>query len=144
MQWMAGASKMKSMPAFGASDLRCIRPRPRVAKSAATSARMRCMPAFSCTTGSCWASAGAASSIKARTQRINEKGRTLSCLFLDRRGLLLVALFRLGLLGLLGLRRACLRRGLQTAAHELLALVALQLLVIGLRGALFPALLLLL
>ena len=47
MQCSDASSNTNTMPAFGASDLRNIRPRERVDMSAATSARMRCMPALS-------------------------------------------------------------------------------------------------
>src|SRR5262245_54407462 len=81
MQWVPARSKMNSIPAFWPRDLRYIRPCARVGSSAATSARMRCMPAVSCTTGSCCASAGVASSIDAIRKCINEKGRVCALPF---------------------------------------------------------------
>src|SRR3970040_2850081 len=62
---------------------------------------MRCMPALSCTTGSCCATAGSAASIR-RTKRINEKGRETPALFFITALLLLLALALGLLLHLLG------------------------------------------
>src|SRR6185503_556790 len=83
MHCSEGASNTNSMPVFGASPLRCIRPRARVEKSDATSAWIRCMPARSSVTGSGWASAATAASARTRVRigRMNEKGRGSPCLF---------------------------------------------------------------
>src|SRR5687768_12706753 len=96
MQCGAASSKMNSMPALGASDLRCMRPCERLDMSAATSARIRCMPAESCVTGSGWAAADAATSNRGReNQRMNEKGRVVALPFSSflRRDLLLHFVF---------------------------------------------------
>src|SRR5581483_5292895 len=68
MHSISASGNTNSMPSFGASDLRNMRPVARVSRVFATSARMRYMPATSCTTG-IWASAleAAASAAAART-----------------------------------------------------------------------------
>src|SRR6185503_10715390 len=135
MHCSEGASKMNSMPAFGARPLRCIRPRARVEKSAATSAWIRCMPARSSVTGSDCASAAAAGSAisKARILGMNEKGRGSPCLFVDLEagclllhfvffGVFLGSGFLVALLHFAALRGVFLRCGFLVALGLLLGL----------------------
>src|SRR3954466_6715376 len=77
MQGVESSSKMNSIPTFEAMAVRYMRPWERLPKSAATSAWIRCMPAWSCTTGNDWAPAvpTARARARARIGRINEKGR---------------------------------------------------------------------
>jgi hypothetical protein len=78
MQYGSAASNTNSMAPLGASDVRCMSPRVRVASLSAISARIRCMPAPSCTTGSggAWAAAPAATNSRAaaRERMGKEKG----------------------------------------------------------------------
>src|SRR4030095_1974356 len=110
---------MNSIPAFCARFLRYMRPWARDPGSETTSAWMRCMPALSWATGF-WSSPGAAVSVRrARTVRINGKGKAAALPFPDSlsglllgfvllRGLALLR-FALRLLGaLLGALRALL------------------------------------
>src|SRR5436190_4188940 len=92
MHGLETSSKMNSIPAFEGMAVRYMRPCERLPKSAATSARMRCMPACSCTSGSDWAPATppAKARATARVARINEKGREVPALFDLSCGLLLV------------------------------------------------------
>src|SRR3954462_10107313 len=141
MQCCDASSKTNTMPAFGARDLRNMRPRERVDMSAATSARMRCMPALSWMVCGAWAKAGAAARRRSVRKRINEKGRERPCLgsskkrlllfhrrlFLRRRlvGRLLGRRFFLGRLGRSGLLLGRLgRSGL--LLHRLLGLLVLR------------------
>src|SRR6185436_1654938 len=146
MHCSEGASNTNSMPVFGASPLRCIRPRARVEKSDATSAWIRCMPARSSVTGSGWASAATAGSARTRVRigRMNEKGRGSPCLFvvLEAGCLLLHFVFfgvflrrslLVALLHFAALRRVLLRRGLLFALGFLLGLLLVLHLRAGVR-----------
>src|SRR6266849_5486772 len=85
MHWISGCSNTNRIPLYAPSDSRCIRPRARVAKSAATSARIRCMPALSWTLGS-----GCASALAAANHREIKKAGSNPCLFALRKRLFLV------------------------------------------------------